>query len=82
MPAQSLFVVAVLGLLAGFAARRLLGRRGSSFGGLGLGVAGAAAGVVAAALLGLSVESLPAFTVAALCGATVLLALAALALRR
>lgn len=81
MPPQSLFVVAVIGLLAGITARWIIGRSGSSFAGLGLGVAGALAGGVAGALLGLPMSNLAAFAAAALCGATALLAVAGLALR-
>ena len=76
MPSQSLFVVALVGLLAGLVARWLLGRRSSTFAGLGLGLAGAAAGAAVAAALGLPVEHLPPFVAAAICGATGLLALA------
>ena len=82
MPPQSLFVVAVIGLLAGFAARWLLGRRGSSFASLGLGLAGATLGAIAAELLRLPMGSLLPFAAASLCGATVLLAVRALAPRR
>ncbi len=82
MAPQSLFLVAVVGLLAGAVARALLGRRGSTFTGLGLGLAGAALGTGAAALLGLPLNGLAALALAALCGSTAVLALTGLAFRR
>lgn len=81
MPPLSLFVIAVVGLLAGVAARWIVGRRGSTFAAMGLGLGGALAGEVAGTLLGLPIESVAAFAGAALCGATAMLALAALAVR-
>lgn len=82
MPPLSLFVIAVIGLLAGVVARWIVGRHGSTFAALGLGVAGALAGVLVGGLLGLRIESLLSFAAAAVCGATTLLALTALAFRR
>jgi hypothetical protein len=79
MPSQSLFVIAVVGLLAGIAARWIVGRRGSTFGGLLLGLAGSGAGAAAGVLAGLPVDRLLPFAGAAVCGSTALLALAALA---
>lgn len=82
VPSQSLFVIAVIGLLAGAAARRVVGRRGTTFGSLALGLAGSFIGTIVGAFLGLPIASAGAVVVVALTGATALLALAALVQRR
>lgn len=74
MSGSGLFAVAVIGLLAGVLARALMGGRRSLFASLCLGLAGALVGSAVAGLLGLGLESLPAFSLAALAGATALLA--------
>ena len=66
--------VAVIGLLAGVLARALMGGRRSMFACLGLGMAGALVGSSVAGLLGLDLNSLPAFSLAAMAGAAALLA--------
>lgn len=74
MSGPGLFAVAVIGLLAGVLARALIGGRRSVFACLGLGLAGALVGCSVAGLLGLDLDSLPAFSLAALAGAAALLA--------
>jgi uncharacterized membrane protein YeaQ/YmgE (transglycosylase-associated protein family) len=74
MSGSGLFAVAVIGLLAGVLARALVGGRRSLFASLCLGLAGALVGSAVAGLLGLGLDSLPAFSLAALAGATALLA--------
>ncbi|MFY8140862.1 MAG: GlsB/YeaQ/YmgE family stress response membrane protein [Caulobacter sp.] len=64
----------MIGLLAGVLARALMGGRRSLFASLCLGLAGALVGRAVAGLLGLGLDSLPAFSLAALAGATALLA--------
>lgn len=82
MAPPSLFLVVIVGLLAGMLARRLVGRRGSPFGALVAGLSGAVLGVSVAALLGLPIESLAAIAAAALAGAAALLAAMGLVQRR
>jgi len=82
MSGPGLFAVAVIGLLAGVLARALKGGRRSMFASLCLGLAGALVGSAVAGLLGLDLDSLPAFSVAALTGATALLAAGGLMPRR
>jgi uncharacterized membrane protein YeaQ/YmgE (transglycosylase-associated protein family) len=74
MSGSGLFAVAVIGLLAGVLTRALMGGRRSRFASLCLGLAGALVGSAVAGLLGLGLDSLPAFSLAALAGATALLA--------
>jgi uncharacterized membrane protein YeaQ/YmgE (transglycosylase-associated protein family) len=74
MSEPGLFAVAVIGLLAGVLARALVGGRRSIFACLGLGLAGALVGSATAGLLGLRVDGAPAVALAALTGATALLA--------
>jgi uncharacterized membrane protein YeaQ/YmgE (transglycosylase-associated protein family) len=82
MPDKSLFALAVTGLLAGVLARALVGRRQSLFASLGFGLLGALGGAAAAGLLGLPTDSPPTFLIAALAGATLLLSIYALVVRR
>ena len=74
MSGSGLFAVAVIGLLAGVLTRALMGGRRSMFASLCLGLAGALVGSAVAGLLELGLDSLPAFSLAALAGATALLA--------
>lgn len=73
MSEPGLFAAVVIGLLAGVLARALLGGRRSMFACLAVGLAGAVIGSSAAGLLGLEMDSLAAFTLTALTGATALL---------
>jgi uncharacterized membrane protein YeaQ/YmgE (transglycosylase-associated protein family) len=82
MSGPGLFVVVVIGLLAGVLARRLVAGRRSLSASLGLGLAGAVLGAVAAGVLGLDIESPTAFALAALTGAVTLLALLGLIPKR
>lgn len=82
MPGSSLFSVAVIGLLAGALSRRLVGGRQSLFASLGLGLAGALLGTLAASLLGLPLTGLAGVAAAALAGAVTLVAIAGLIPKR
>jgi|GEM_PF-7045646 len=82
MPAPSLFSVVVIGLLAGVAARRLVGGRRSLFGSLVAGVLGAMLGTTVAGLFDLPMTGLLAVAMAALAGAAALLSAAELVFRR
>lgn len=82
MPGPSLFSIVVIGLLAGALSRRLVGGRQSTFASLLAGVAGAALGAAVAGGLGLPVDNLAAFALAAFAGAAALLSLLALIPRR
>ncbi|MES2035608.1 MAG: GlsB/YeaQ/YmgE family stress response membrane protein [Pseudomonadota bacterium] len=82
MTSSSLFLVAVVGLLAGALARGVVGWRGSRFASLVVGLAGAVLGATAASALGLSLNGLPAFVAAALAGAAALLSMMTLVQRR
>lgn len=82
MSEPGLFAVAVIGLLAGVAARALLGGGRSMFACLGLGLVGALAGSLVADLLGLDVGGFTAFAATTLVGATALLALIGLMSKR
>jgi uncharacterized membrane protein YeaQ/YmgE (transglycosylase-associated protein family) len=82
MSGPGLFAAVVIGLLAGVLSRALLGGRRSMFACLWTGQAGALIGVSAAGLLGLDVGGLAAFALAALAGATALLAVVGLMPKR
>jgi uncharacterized membrane protein YeaQ/YmgE (transglycosylase-associated protein family) len=82
MGTPGLFIVVVIGLLAGAIGRALLGGRPSRFAGFTAGVAGALIGVPAAGALGWPATTLWAMALAALAGAVVLLAAARLLDRR
>ncbi|HRD27213.1 MAG TPA: hypothetical protein PLO65_02815 [Caulobacter sp.] len=82
MGSPGLFIVVVIGLLAGAIGRALLGGRPSRFAGFSAGVAGAIVGVPAAGALGWPVTTLWALALAALGGAVVFLAAARLLDRR
>lgn len=77
-----LYGVVLAGLLAGWAARRLVGRPMGLFAALLLGLAGAALGSAIAEALGLRFQGLLAGLVIATVGATLILAVAALVIRR
>lgn len=82
MGTPGLFIVVVIGLLAGAIGRALLGGRPSRFAGFAAGVAGALIGVPAAGAIGWPVTTLWALALAALAGAIVLLVAARLLDRR
>ncbi len=82
MPAPSLFSVAVIGLLAGLAARWIVGRRQSPFASLTVGVLGAVLGTAVGEMLGLPVTTLPALALASVAGAAAVLSLTVLIRRR
>ena len=82
MSGPGLFAVVVIGLLAGVAARVVIGGRRSMFACLLTGLAGAVLGPAVGTLLGLEIEGVAAFALATLIGATGLLAVGALIPRR
>lgn len=82
MPAPSLFSVVVIGLLAGVAARALVGGRRSLFASLMAGLLGAVLGTGVADLFDLPMNGLIPLAAASLAGAAALLSMTALILRR
>lgn len=81
MPLPSLFGVVLIGLLAGTAARWLLGRRQTVFASLTVGVAGAILGAVVIDWLALPIAGLVVMLGAAVLGSVALLSILTL-LRR
>jgi len=82
MGTPGLFIIAVIGLLAGALARMLLRGRPSRFASLLAGVVGALLGPPLAALAGYPVEGLAGLVLGALGGAVILLVPVALLTRR
>ena len=82
MPAPSLFSVVVIGLLAGVAARGLVGGRRSMFASLMTGVLGAVLGLAVADRFDLPMNGILPLAAASLAGAAALLSMTALILRR
>jgi uncharacterized membrane protein YeaQ/YmgE (transglycosylase-associated protein family) len=82
MAAPGLFIVMVIGLLAGALGRLILRGRPSRFSGLAAGFVGAIAGVPIAEALGFPITGLGLLALAALAGAVVLLAAWSLLRRR
>lgn len=82
MGTPGLFIVAVIGLLAGALGRGLLLGRPSRFAALAAGVVGAVGGPPLAEAFGYPLNTLWQLALAALAGAILLLAIAKLALRR
>lgn len=82
MTPPGLFIVMVIGLLAGALGRLILRGRPSRFGGLAAGFAGAVVGVPIAEALGFPITGLGLLALAALAGALVLLAAWSLLRRR
>jgi uncharacterized membrane protein YeaQ/YmgE (transglycosylase-associated protein family) len=82
MGTPGLFMVVVIGLLAGAVGRGLLGGRPSRFAALAAGVAGALAGPPIAEVFGYPLATPWSLALAAVAGATALLGLARLLARR
>lgn len=82
MGTPGLFIIAVIGLLAGALGRALLLGRPSRFAALAAGVTGAVAGPPVAGALGYPVTALWQIGLAALAGAIILLPVALLLRRR
>jgi len=82
MAPPSLFVVVVVGLVAGMLARGLVGRPASSFASLIAGLSGAVLGAGVASALGLPLNGIAALAAAALAGAAALLSVVSLVRRR
>lgn len=82
MPAPSLFSVAIIGLLAGLAARWIVGRRQSTFASLVTGLAGALLGAFVGEVLGLPANSLLTLALLSFAGAAAVLSLTVLISRR
>ena len=82
MGTPGLFIIAVIGLLAGALGRALLLGRPSRFAGMAAGMAGAMAGPPVAGAFGYPVTALWQIALAALAGAVVLLSFALLPRRR